>query len=154
MHLPSLFPKVAISAEIKNFQLFSLGSCMVLVWLCCFLDHAVLRDDSNAQVQISSYWVENQVCCESLCVFPPKAVMASDFAIARFKHLKKLLLVHGHWCYARLAKMVIYFFYKNVVRLLSFWKCPSQQRFSLEKGGVEGCRRWGVLVLFFPGYTL
>ncbi|XP_064017828.1 phospholipid-transporting ATPase VB isoform X2 [Pogoniulus pusillus] len=51
-----------------------------------------------------------------------QAVMASDFAIARFKHLKKLLLVHGHWCYARLAKMVIYFFYKNVsyVNLL-FW---------------------------------
>ncbi|XP_076206227.1 phospholipid-transporting ATPase VB isoform X1 [Aptenodytes patagonicus] len=51
-----------------------------------------------------------------------QAVMASDFAISRFKHLKKLLLVHGHWCYARLAKMVIYFFYKNVnyVSLL-FW---------------------------------
>ncbi|KAM9531195.1 phospholipid-transporting ATPase VB [Guaruba guarouba] len=51
-----------------------------------------------------------------------QAVMASDFAITRFKHLKKLLLVHGHWCYARLAKMVIYFFYKNVsyVNLL-FW---------------------------------
>ncbi|XP_071426676.1 phospholipid-transporting ATPase VB isoform X1 [Pithys albifrons albifrons] len=51
-----------------------------------------------------------------------QAVMASDFAIARFKHLKKLLLVHGHWCYTRLAKMVIYFFYKNVsyVNLL-FW---------------------------------
>ncbi|XP_071670893.1 phospholipid-transporting ATPase VB isoform X2 [Patagioenas fasciata] len=51
-----------------------------------------------------------------------QTVMASDFAITQFKHLKKLLLVHGHWCYARLAKMVIYFFYKNVsyVNLL-FW---------------------------------
>ncbi|MEQ2190437.1 hypothetical protein XENOCAPTIV_017499 [Xenoophorus captivus] len=43
-----------------------------------------------------------------------QAVMASDFAISRFKHLKRLLLVHGHWCYTRLANMVIYFFYKNV----------------------------------------
>ncbi|XP_033922525.1 phospholipid-transporting ATPase VB isoform X2 [Melopsittacus undulatus] len=51
-----------------------------------------------------------------------QAVMASDFAISRFKHLKKLLLVHGHWCYARLAKMVIYFFYKNVTYVnLLFW---------------------------------
>ncbi|XP_057891085.1 phospholipid-transporting ATPase VB [Melospiza georgiana] len=51
-----------------------------------------------------------------------QAVMASDFAIPRFKHLKKLLLVHGHWCYARLAKMVIYFFYKNVCYVnLLFW---------------------------------
>uniref|UniRef100_A0A3P8TSC2 Phospholipid-transporting ATPase n=1 Tax=Amphiprion percula TaxID=161767 RepID=A0A3P8TSC2_AMPPE len=52
-----------------------------------------------------------------------QAVMASDFAISRFRHLKKLLLVHGHWCYTRLANMIIYFFYKNVqayVNLL-FW---------------------------------
>ncbi|XP_053318224.1 phospholipid-transporting ATPase VB [Spea bombifrons] len=51
-----------------------------------------------------------------------QAVMSSDFAISRFKHLKKLLLVHGHWCYSRLAKMVIYFFYKNVAYVnLLFW---------------------------------
>ncbi|XP_055080751.1 phospholipid-transporting ATPase VB [Periophthalmus magnuspinnatus] len=51
-----------------------------------------------------------------------QAVMASDFAISRFKHLKKLLLVHGHWCYSRLANMVIYFFYKNAANVnLLFW---------------------------------
>ncbi|XP_043369835.1 phospholipid-transporting ATPase VD isoform X3 [Dermochelys coriacea] len=43
-----------------------------------------------------------------------QAVMASDFAISQFKHLRKLLLVHGHWCYTRLANMILYFFYKNV----------------------------------------
>ncbi|XP_040200658.1 phospholipid-transporting ATPase VB [Rana temporaria] len=51
-----------------------------------------------------------------------QAVMSSDYAISRFMHLKKLLLVHGHWCYTRLAKMVIYFFYKNVAYVnLLFW---------------------------------
>uniref|UniRef100_H3CU53 Phospholipid-transporting ATPase n=1 Tax=Tetraodon nigroviridis TaxID=99883 RepID=H3CU53_TETNG len=51
-----------------------------------------------------------------------QAVMASDFAISHFKHLKKLLLVHGHWCYSRLANMIIYFFYKNVAYVnLLFW---------------------------------
>ncbi|XP_040904445.1 phospholipid-transporting ATPase VB isoform X2 [Toxotes jaculatrix] len=51
-----------------------------------------------------------------------QAVMASDFAISRFKHLKKLLLVHGHWCHMRLANMIIYFFYKNVAYVnLLFW---------------------------------
>lgn len=74
--------------------------------------------------------------------------MASDFAISRFKHLKKLLLVHGHWCYARLAKMVIYFFYKNVVRLLKFWKFSSQQRSSPGMGGGGA----GALFLVFAGY--
>lgn len=44
-----------------------------------------------------------------------QAVMASDFAMARFKFLVKLLLVHGHWCYSRLGNMMYYFFYKNVV---------------------------------------
>lgn len=46
---------------------------------------------------------------------PSQAVMSSDFAISHFRHLKKLLLVHGHWCYSRLARMVVYYFYKNVV---------------------------------------
>ncbi|XP_055492654.1 phospholipid-transporting ATPase VD-like [Leucoraja erinacea] len=51
-----------------------------------------------------------------------QAVMSSDFAISRFKHLKKLLLVHGHWCYIRLANMILYFFYKNVAYVnLLFW---------------------------------
>ncbi|XP_068441831.1 phospholipid-transporting ATPase VB [Clinocottus analis] len=51
-----------------------------------------------------------------------QAAMASDFALSRFKHLKKLLLVHGHWCYTRLANMIIYFFYKNVAYVnLLFW---------------------------------
>jgi phospholipid-translocating ATPase len=46
---------------------------------------------------------------------PFKAVMASDFALPRFRYLEKLLIVHGHWCYSRLANMVLYFFYKNTV---------------------------------------
>lgn len=44
-----------------------------------------------------------------------QAVMASDFAISKFRFLERLLLVHGHWCYDRLARMILYFFYKNAV---------------------------------------
>eukprot|EP00079_Xenopus_tropicalis_P008511 XP_002931688.1 PREDICTED: probable phospholipid-transporting ATPase VA isoform X1 [Xenopus tropicalis] len=51
-----------------------------------------------------------------------QAVMASDFAVPRFRHLEKLLLVHGRWCYSRLANMVLYFFYKNAMFVaLLFW---------------------------------
>ncbi|KAM9320687.1 phospholipid-transporting ATPase VA [Gastrophryne carolinensis] len=51
-----------------------------------------------------------------------QAVMASDFAIPRFRYLEKLLLVHGRWCYSRLANMVLYFFYKNSMFVaLLFW---------------------------------
>ena len=32
--------------------------------------------------------------------------MASDFSIAQFRFLERLLIVHGHWCYKRIALMV------------------------------------------------
>ncbi|XP_039143127.1 putative phospholipid-transporting ATPase 9 [Dioscorea cayenensis subsp. rotundata] len=44
-----------------------------------------------------------------------QAVMSSDVAIAQFRFLERLLLVHGHWCYRRIASMICYFFYKNIV---------------------------------------
>lgn len=44
-----------------------------------------------------------------------QAVMASDYALVRFRHLRRLLTVHGHWAYHRLSVMVLYFFYKNAV---------------------------------------
>ncbi|KAJ7992869.1 hypothetical protein DPEC_G00266530 [Dallia pectoralis] len=43
-----------------------------------------------------------------------QAVRNSDYAIARFRFLSKLLLVHGHFYYIRIATLVQYFFYKNV----------------------------------------
>ena len=57
-----------------------------------------------------------------------QAVMASDFAISRFKYIERLLLVHGHWNYDRLARMILYFFYKNSANLqitLKHWNCPT-----------------------------
>ncbi|XP_029127441.1 phospholipid-transporting ATPase 3 isoform X3 [Cajanus cajan] len=51
-----------------------------------------------------------------------QAVMASDFAIAQFRYLADLLLVHGRWSYLRICKVVTYFFYKNLTfTLTQFW---------------------------------
>lgn len=33
----------------------------------------------------------------------------------QFKYLKNLLLVHGAWNYNRVAKCILYCFYKNIV---------------------------------------
>lgn len=44
-----------------------------------------------------------------------QAMRNSDYAIPKFKHLKKILLVHGHYYYIRISELVQYFFYKNVV---------------------------------------
>ncbi|WCJ21754.1 Phospholipid-transporting ATPase 3 [Euphorbia peplus] len=51
-----------------------------------------------------------------------QAVMASDFAIAQFRYLADLLLVHGRWSYLRICKVITYFFYKNLTfTLTQFW---------------------------------
>lgn len=77
-----------------------------------------------------------------------QAVMSSDFAISRFKHLKKLLLVHGHWCYHRLANMILYFFYKNVMYVnLLFW-----YQFFCGFSGSVMINSW-VLILFNLAFT-
>ncbi|KAL8188354.1 UNVERIFIED_CONTAM: putative phospholipid-transporting ATPase IF, partial [Gekko kuhli] len=43
-----------------------------------------------------------------------QAVRNSDYAIARFKFLSKLLFAHGHLYYIRIATLVQYFFYKTL----------------------------------------
>ncbi|KAI9197490.1 uncharacterized protein BJ171DRAFT_221525 [Polychytrium aggregatum] len=43
-----------------------------------------------------------------------QAARAADFAIAQFRFLRKLLLVHGGWAYSRLSKLILYSFYKNI----------------------------------------
>jgi len=43
-----------------------------------------------------------------------QAVMASDFSIAQFRFLERLVLVHGRYNYKRNARLVTYFFYKNM----------------------------------------
>ncbi|XP_053399263.1 phospholipid-transporting ATPase VA-like isoform X2 [Mercenaria mercenaria] len=51
-----------------------------------------------------------------------QAVMASDFAIARFQFLERMLLVHGHWCYSRVARFSVFMFYKSLIStMVLFW---------------------------------
>ena len=42
-----------------------------------------------------------------------QAVNSSDFAIAQFRFLEPLLLIHGRWNFMRMSKVILYFFYKN-----------------------------------------
>eukprot|EP00986_Skeletonema_menzelii_P004761 scaffold1665_cov149-Skeletonema_menzelii.AAC.11 len=42
-----------------------------------------------------------------------QAVNSSDFAIAQFRYLETLLLIHGRWNFMRMSKAVLFFFYKN-----------------------------------------
>mmetsp|Transcript_8609 Transcript_8609/g.8565 ORF Transcript_8609/g.8565 Transcript_8609/m.8565 type:complete len:323 (+) Transcript_8609:2039-3007(+) len=44
-----------------------------------------------------------------------QAVRASDYAVAQFSYLKRLMFVHGRECYRRNATLICYNFYKNVL---------------------------------------
>lgn len=48
-----------------------------------------------------------------------QAARNSDYAIPKFKHLKKMLLVHGHYYYIRIAELVQYFFYKVIPTVMN-----------------------------------
>ncbi|NXQ79748.1 AT8B3 ATPase, partial [Nyctibius grandis] len=48
-----------------------------------------------------------------------QAVQCSDYALAQFSHLQRLLLVHGRWAYLRVCKFLRYFFYKTFAGLMA-----------------------------------
>lgn len=51
-----------------------------------------------------------------------QAAMSSDYAVAQFRFLSRLVLVHGRWSYRRLAESISNFFYKNMVWTFAiFW---------------------------------
>ena len=51
-----------------------------------------------------------------------QAASASDYAIAQFRYLRKLLFVHGAFRYQRLPKLILYPFYKNIcLYVIQLW---------------------------------
>ncbi|XP_043846327.1 phospholipid-transporting ATPase IK [Dromiciops gliroides] len=47
-----------------------------------------------------------------------QAVQCSDYALAQFAYLQRLLLVHGRWSYLRISKFLRYFFYKTFASMM------------------------------------
>ncbi|KAJ3023753.1 hypothetical protein HKX48_001281 [Thoreauomyces humboldtii] len=50
-----------------------------------------------------------------------QAVRAADYAIGEFRHLGRLLAVHGRWSRLRLSSLIVYSFYKNLVMITVQW---------------------------------
>lgn len=51
-----------------------------------------------------------------------QAACASDYSIAQFRFLLRLLLVHGSWNYSRMCKLILYSFYKNIcLYVIELW---------------------------------
>ncbi|KAJ6655156.1 hypothetical protein lerEdw1_005634, partial [Lerista edwardsae] len=47
-----------------------------------------------------------------------QAVQCSDYALAQFSYLQRLLFVHGRWSYLRICKFLRYFFYKTFAGMM------------------------------------
>ncbi|GMT21987.1 hypothetical protein PFISCL1PPCAC_13284, partial [Pristionchus fissidentatus] len=60
-----------------------------------------------------------------------QASMAADFVLAQFSFVSRLIIVHGHWNFSRIANVMLFFFYKNIQNvMISFftqttngWSC-------------------------------
>uniref|UniRef100_A0A914HZ23 Phospholipid-transporting ATPase n=1 Tax=Globodera rostochiensis TaxID=31243 RepID=A0A914HZ23_GLORO len=51
-----------------------------------------------------------------------QAASASDYSIAQFQFLRRLLLVHGTWNFERSVKVILYSFYKNIcLYIIELW---------------------------------
>lgn len=47
-----------------------------------------------------------------------QAVLSSDYVLAQFCFLRRLLLVHGRWSYMRICKFLRYFVYKTLASMM------------------------------------
>lgn len=50
-----------------------------------------------------------------------QAVRAADYAFGEFKFLQRLLTVHGRFHYLRMANLILFSFYKNLVFITIQW---------------------------------
>uniref|UniRef100_A0A915KTV2 P-type ATPase C-terminal domain-containing protein n=1 Tax=Romanomermis culicivorax TaxID=13658 RepID=A0A915KTV2_ROMCU len=51
-----------------------------------------------------------------------QAACASDYAIARFRFLSRLLFVHGAWSFHRMVRLILYSFHKNIcLYIIELW---------------------------------
>ena len=64
-----------------------------------------------------------------------QATMNADLAFAKFKFLRKTILVHGHWYYIRISTLIQYFFYKNLMFVMP------QLFFGIHNGFSEQVRK-------------
>jgi phospholipid-translocating P-type ATPase (flippase) len=80
-----------------------------------------------------------------------QAFNVCDYGISQFRFLEYLLLVHGRWCYRRVAILVNYTFYKNIVLVLPQYYFGIVSGFSGQKLYNDFMYQlFNVNVSFFP----
>ncbi|KAL7689242.1 putative adenylyl cyclase class-3/4/guanylyl cyclase, nucleotide cyclase, P-type ATPase [Plasmopara halstedii] len=84
-----------------------------------------------------------------------QAVRAADFAIVTFRHLSRLLLVHGRWNHRRVALVILFSFYKNMTLIMTLFLYSFYNRYSgqtlYDSYLMVG---WNVLYTVLPIFVL
>ena len=93
---------LAVARRLLSLRVWRLCTlvCVLLCAVCCVLCAAVECGSGNEGMQ---------------------AVRSADYAIAQFRFLKRLLLVHGRANYKRVSLVVLYSLYKNCVLVSSMF---------------------------------
>ena len=87
----------------------------------------IKKSFENAHLDAKIYWIAITTLWNSITDIillgligreGSAASHSADFAITKFCHLQKLVLVHGHWFYTRHSFLVQYSFYKQLVCFL------------------------------------
>ena len=81
-----------------------------------------------------------------------QAARASDYSIAQFRYLMRLLLIHGRYNYRRISKLILYCFYKNIVLFLTQFWYTFMNRFT----GQSLYDPWGLSLynIWFTAYPI
>lgn len=84
-----------------------------------------------------------------------QAVRAADFAIATFRNLSRLLLVHGRWNHRRVAHVILFSFYKNMALMVTLFIYSLRNAYSgqtlYESYLMVG---WNVMYTLLPIFVL
>ncbi|RLN37488.1 hypothetical protein BBJ28_00010401 [Nothophytophthora sp. Chile5] len=84
-----------------------------------------------------------------------QAVRAADFAIGTFRHLSRLLLVHGRWNHRRVARVILFSFYKNMTLIMTLFLYSLRNSYSgqtlYESYLMVG---WNMLYTLLPIFVL
>jgi len=72
-----------------------------------------------------------------------QAANSADYAVARFRFLRRLVLAHGRWCNRRMGILICYMFYKNALMVLpqyyfAFFSLASGQNVYVEYPLYQG----------------
>jgi phospholipid-transporting ATPase len=122
--------------QTHNCALLQVCYCYCL-FVCLFVFSAILFNETGVCIQDN----ENRIClaigdgANDVAMIQAahvgigisgkeglQAVQSSDYAITQFRFLKKLLMIHGHWNYRRISRVITYNFYKNIVLYMTqFW---------------------------------